>query len=671
MSVRQNCVQMQRQLELLEQDAVVNREEGEGVIQMNDEIIARLKEENNSLRSKALYMARTFTTAIDPARVQRENFAMAREIDNLAHKRRTLEKQLAAVQDKEPTLTNEYLDTVSPVGRSVRREPEYVSCVEKGRVRKNPNTVDLTSNETLRELEKRRAEIQMKLKDARSLNELYTRLRRELVEQSAIYDKQVRQCKEVLSENEDGCYRMGVITEEAILAASEMDRLYQEEQVHHATTREDRRRKLEQRREEARATMTSPMTKPATEEHPQTRLADDTTVVSDEETIGAYCRRAFIGRVLAETGVQKCDRFVFVAQHQASEHDRLKELMDTLQAHDTQAKEMLDEYNRDLTDTTYSLESAQTTLNGRVSGLREEIEQEKQAFDKLKERNEGLERTLNNVKSGLAMILTKMALVRTPTLDDIQTKSAFRRLDDKIRSLVHMFCTTDTTEVSPALCLGEGDFQNVFRGIITLIMKLALCKELQIRAGDEDADDLVSLDSSVPAMSQGPEEGGIEAANLYGTASVVDHEGNTAAEYFDNILGEKEKPCPGGTSTKGHLFELTKGNLIGHPVEALTMDNITTADLFDDSSDDYTTEILREDCSNSNVRIDLPISRQSSKAPLASRGGTKTGTRGERVRRVPQVLKEKDPMDRTAIKKASEAIMAQHASQKDDDQEKQ
>lgn len=213
----QDCSQLQRQLDLMEVDLSVNKEEGDAVIRMNDQIIRQLKAENTTLRQQATAMARSFSLNANPERVQREIYSLAREVDNLGHKRKRLEKQLALIREKEPQFTDAFLDSITPTGRSLKKEAEYISCVQKGCIRRNPNTVDLTSSDVFRTLEKRRDEVELKYRDARALNDLYTKLRRQLQEQSVLYDKQIRQCKTVLSNNEDACRRMSIIAEEAVL----------------------------------------------------------------------------------------------------------------------------------------------------------------------------------------------------------------------------------------------------------------------------------------------------------------------------------------------------------------------------------------------------------------------------------------------------------------------
>lgn len=693
----QDCSQLQRQLDLMEVDLNVNKEEGDAVIRMNDQIIRQLKTENTTLRQQATAMARSFSLSANPERVQREIYSLAREVDNLGHRRKRLEKQLALIREKEPQFTDAFLDSITPTGRSLKKEPEYISCVQKGCIRRNPNTVDLTSSDVFRTLEKRRDEIELKYRDARALNDLYIKLRRQLQEQSVLYDKQIRQCKNVLSNNEDACRRMGVITEEAVISSLDMDRNLQTEKINATMKKANNHQKLEERREQVRVAMASAMPKSPTTARPPTEPADDTTIITaEEETIEAYCKRMFMTRVCAETGLTKVDRFAEAAKQQQAENQRLETLSHTLGEKDDATKAAITAMLQTLTDTEYVLDSHTSVLHGNASKLKESIDAAKHEFAQTKEKTRGVDNLINAINTGLQTLLDKLLLIKAPPISELQTKKGFEDLfsdmPDNIKDIITYY-GTEACSADAALML-ENEFQQIVSMALVIISKLVTLKEFRIRAGSSSCAASVNnssiLDTQglpmLPVSSQPTNEQVAEATGggLYKTEG----EGvESAEEYFNQILGkvdEQPKAQPenpaevpalarAAPTTGKTLLSITKTDILGQTTEKkLTMDTLGDDALFDSDDDNYDYDtVAREDCTGDNMKVELPWDRPVSKAPIPSRTSAKISARNERMRRIPQVLREKDPMDREVIKKASEAIVRMNMTAEGEEQEQQ
>lgn len=704
----QDCSHLQQQLDLMEVDLNVNKEEGDAVIRMNDQIIEQLKTENTTLRQQATTMARSFSLNANPERIQREIYTLAREVDNLAYRRKRLEKQLALIREKEPQFTDAFLDSITPTGRSLKKEAEYVSCVQKGRIRRNPNTVDLTSSEVFRTLEKRRDEIDLKYKDAKALNNLYITLRRQLQEQSVLYDKQIRQCKNILSNNDDACCRMGVIAEEAILSSLDMDRTLQTEKMNITMKKAENQERLDQRREQVRIAMASAMPKSPTTARPTTEAADDTTIITiEEETIEAYCKRLFLTRVCPETGLTKIDNFAEAAKQQQAEKRRLDDLMHTLSEKDETTKKAITSLLQSLTDTEYVLDSHTSVLHGNATKLKESIDAAKHDFTQTKEKTKAVDSLVSAIHTGLQTLLDKLLLVKAPSISDLQTKKGFEDLfsdmPDNIKNIIAYY-GSEACNADAALLL-ENEFQQIVSMALVIISKLITLKELRIRAENSSCVTSVNNSSiletqglpmlpvnSQPATEQHTEEIG---GGLYATEG---ERVESAEEYFNQILGkvdkspeeqnvsEKENPLlpinhsdapPVSTHTVPTgktLLSITKADILGKTTDKkLTMDTLGDDALFDSDNDDnydYNT-VLQEDCTGNNIKVDIPWDRPVSKAPIQSRTSAKISARNERMRRIPQVLREKDPMDRDVIKKASEAIVRMNMTTENDERDQQ
>lgn len=690
----------------MEVDLNVNKEEGDAVIKMNDQIIEQLKTENTSLRQQATTMARSFSLSTNPDRIQREIYTLAREVDNLTHRRRRLEKQLALIREKEPQFTDAFLDSITPTGRSLKKETEYVSCVQKGRIRRNPNTVDLTSSDVFRTLEKRRDEIELKYRDARALNDLYTKLRRQLQEQSVLYDKQIRQCKNVLSNNEDACRRMDVIAEEAVLSSMDMDRTLQTEKINATMKKAENQERLEQRREQVRVAMASAMPKSPTTARPATEAADDTTIITiEEETIEAYCKRMFLTRVCTETGLTKVSKFAEAAKQQQAEGRRLNDLSHTLSEKDDATKKAITSLLQNLTNTEYVLDSHTSVLHGNAAKLKEAIDAAKHDFSQTKDKTRAVDNLISAINTGLQTLLDKLLLIKAPPISDLQTKKGFEDLfsdmPDNIKDIIAYY-GNEASNADAALLL-ENEFQQMVSMALVIISKLITLKELRIRAGSSSCAASVNNSSiletqglpvlpmnSQPAAEQNPDEMG---GGLYKTEG----EGaESAEEYFNQILGKADtQPDEQDSSVKvdappqmNHadipestrtaptgktLLSITRADILGKTTDKkLTMDTLGDDALFDSDDDDYNYEaIVHEDCAGDNMKVDLPWDRPASKAPIQSRTSAKISARNERMRRIPQVLREKDPMDRDVIKKASEAIVKMNMATEEDEQGQQ
>lgn len=699
----QDCSQLQRQLDLMEVDLSVNKEEGDAVIRMNDQIIRQLKAENTTLRQQATAMARSFSLNANPERVQREIYSLAREVDNLGHKRKRLEKQLALIREKEPQFTDAFLDSITPTGRSLKKETEYISCVQKGCMRRNPNTVDLTSSDVFRTLEKRRDEVELKYRDARALNDLYTKLRRQLQEQSVLYDKQIRQCKTVLSNNEDACRRMSIIAEEAVLSSFDMDNTLQTEKMNATMKKADNQQKLEERREQVRVAMASAMPRSPTTARPSAEPADDTTIITmEEETIEAYCKRMFLTRICTETGLTKIDRFAEAAKQQQVENQRLDALSHTLSEKDDATKKAITAILQVLTDTEYMLDSHTSVLHGNVSKLRDSIDAAKHEFAQTKDKAKSVDSLINAINTGLQTLLDKLLLVKAPPLSELQTKKGFEDLfsdmPDNIKDIIAYY-GSEAGNADAALLL-ENEFQQIVSMALVIVSKLITLKEFRIRAGSSSCAASVNNSSiletqglpMLPLNSQLVADQGAEPAEggLYKTE---EKGAESAEEYFNQILGKadaqpEEPAVPAeveaspvnrveapvlvrAAPTGRTLLSITKADIFGKTTDKkLTMDTLGDDALFDSDEDDYNyNAVVQDDCTSDNMKIDLPWDRPASKAPIPSRTSAKISARNERIRRIPQVLREKDPMDRDVIKRASEAIVRMNMVAEEDKQE--
>lgn len=496
---------------------------------------------------------------------------------------------------------------------------------------------------------------------------------------------------------------MSIIAEEAVLSSFDMDNTLQTEKMNATMKKADNQQKLEERREQVRIAMASAMPRSPTTARPSAEPADDTTIITmEEETIEAYCKRMFLTRICTETGLTKIDRFAEVAKQQQVENQRLDALSHTLSEKDDATKKSITTILQVLTDTEYMLDSHTSVLHGNVSKLRDSIDAAKHEFAQTKDKAKSVDSLINAINTGLQTLLDKLLLVKAPPLSELQTKKGFEDLfsdmPDNIKDIIAYY-GSEAGNADAALLL-ENEFQQIVSMALVIVSKLITLKEFRIRAGSSSC--AASINNSSILETQGlpmlplnsqlvadqgaePAEGGLYKTEEKGAES--------AEEYFNQILGKAdaqpegpavpaeveaspvnnvEAPVLVRTAPTGRtLLSITKADIFGKTTDKkLTMDTLGDDALFDSDEDDYNyNAIVQDDCTGDNMKIDLPWDRPASKAPIPSRTSAKISARNERIRRIPQVLREKDPMDRDVIKRASEAIVRMNMVAEEDKQE--
>lgn len=663
MSVQEEYDKLLAQVEILEKERAVCREEANITLKSNEDVLASLRKENATLQQQAAIHYSATATPKSPERIEKEIAVLRQKVDELTHQKRKLTKCFQESQQSESVLGGKGADTMTSDAKLTRRKSTGASAVEQAATSIMDNSTDLNSIPEIRSLETRLTEVSVQYHEAQSISRTYAKIARRIREESALYDQQMLSTKGTLVSNKTNSDRMRDILSEARLSVSVTKDDLQMESEELARNQQLHADRLAARRAEIRAIQADMV-------QVQTQMQADylasqksnapliSTTVLDTSKGEPSCSELYTAILQHEAGMTDPGAFAQKCLQQRSVKADLEGQIAEFTAKTKATKETIDHQLRDLADMNYVLDAHGVLQTSSLSGLRDEIMAESQKTALVRERYTSMEKSLGSVITGLANLVDKMALLRMPTEEAIHRQMGgsdvlFDNISDHIKFALETFSREAATAYSPAmpsndvqraiaLCLiGLGKLNVGARaeGVSQAPLRVPDTSDLvqderQDGVSRHNAEDL----SKLSRMTEEPE--GLKEATPNPT-QLVD-ESSLSASLKNTMTMSIEH----GAETVLRIRQEEK--CVAHDTLSQDKDLI-----FEDSGEfcDFD-DIALDSAAENNIKVQLPdIAPPSSKAPMSRGQGSQRS-----IRQPPQILKnELDPMDR-ALKRAAEDL---------------